>query len=80
MRKPKSMHKVGIAVFAAFALSAALFGADHTLAWSYNDSAHPADVKSEVVSAPLATTFDSRLYFWGLFQFMLPPGIVINFK
>ena len=80
MSKPKSMHKAVIAAFAAFAMSAVLFGADHTLAWSYNDSAHPADVKSEVTSAPLATTFDTRLYFWGLFQFTLPPGIAINFK
>ena len=76
MRKPRPMYKVGIAVFVAFAMTAALFGADHTLPWSYNDSAHPADVKSEVVSAPLATVFDTRLYSWGLFQFVMPPGLL----
>ena len=80
MRKLKSVHKVGIAVFAAFAMTAALFGADHTLAWSYDDSDHPADVKAEVTSQPLATVFDTRWYLSSLFPFTLPPGLLIMFR
>ena len=80
MKTVRSTSIAAMFAVAAFAGTADLFAADHTLAWSYDDSAHPTDVKAEVASPPLATVFDTRWYFSGLFPFTLPPGLLIMFR
>ena len=80
MKTVRSTSMAAVFAFAAFAGAADLFAADHTLPWSYDDSAHPADVKAEVTSQPLATVFDTRWYLSSLFPFTLPPGLLIMFR
>jgi len=75
----KRVRLIGMAC-AVCAGVGALFGADHTLKWSYDDSQHPAAVKAALPSAALDPTFDSRLCVIVYGPFGLPPGLLMILK
>ena len=73
-------RKLISAAISVIAGGVTLFGADHTLKWSYDDSKHPVAVKTTLPSSALDPSFDSRLCIIVYGPFGLPPGLMLIFK